>query len=131
MVRPLELAKELPLSLPPEKLHRVCSVQADLLSSGGVSLKTTPLLVAPRPADEAIAAADPETGNHPRFLKAASAPAAKSWPSPPGRPLHLALRPCRKVAWFCYAPLADFYSAIDNLAFAVDCAPHVHLPSSD
>ena len=25
----------------------------------------------------------------------------------------LALRPCRKVAWFCYAPLADFYSAVD------------------
>jgi hypothetical protein len=51
--------------------------------------------------------------NHQHFLNAASVPAAKSWPSPPdaGR---LALR--RKVAWFCYAPLADFYSysAVDN-----------------
>ena len=27
--------------------------------------------------------------------------------------MRLALRPCRKVAWFCYAPLADFYSAVD------------------
>lgn len=29
--------------------------------------------------------------------------------------MRLALRPCRKVAWFCYAPLADFYSAVDKL----------------
>ena len=28
--------------------------------------------------------------------------------------VRLALRPCRKVAWFCYAPLADFYSAVDT-----------------
>ena len=27
----------------------------------------------------------------------------------------LALRPCRKAAWFCYAPLAGFYSAVDTL----------------
>jgi hypothetical protein len=26
--------------------------------------------------------------------------------------VRLALRPCRKVAGFCYAPLADFYSAV-------------------
>ena len=32
-----------------------------------------------------------------------------------GRRPRLALRPCRKVAWFCYAPLADFYSAVDRM----------------
>jgi transposase len=32
--------------------------------------------------------------------------------------VRLALRPCRKVAWFCYAPLADFYSAVDNETWA-------------
>jgi hypothetical protein len=26
----------------------------------------------------------------------------------------LALRPRRKLAWFCYAPLADFSSAVDT-----------------
>jgi DNA replication protein DnaC len=62
----------------------------------------------PRPADEAIAAADPETG------KAASAPAAKSWPSP-GRPRCVLLYAHVAMAWFCYGPLADFYSAVDTL----------------
>jgi IstB-like ATP binding protein len=46
------------------------------------------------------------------FLKAAAAPATKSRPSPPRRTRHST--PSRKVAWFCYAPLADFYFGVDS-----------------
>src|SRR5258705_261895 len=50
--------------------------------------------------------------NHHSFLKAASAPATNPRPSPPRRTGHST--PSRKVAWFCYAPLADFYFGVDT-----------------
>jgi hypothetical protein len=44
--------------------------------------------------------------------------------------VRLALRPCRKVAWFCYAPLAGFYSAVDTLAKAGSAAMQTATPCS-
>ncbi len=52
--------------------------------------------------------------NHPRLLKATSAPATKPRPSPPGRPWRVVLDAhAAKLACFCSAPMAGFYSAVD------------------
>ena len=48
--------------------------------------------------------------NHPRLLKATSAPATKPRPSPPGRPW-----PTPQTGLFLLRPMAGFYSAVDTL----------------
>jgi hypothetical protein len=51
---------------------------------------------------------------HQRLLNGASTPATKPWPSPPGRTQHIELYVHAKLAWFCSATVAWFYSAVDS-----------------
>jgi hypothetical protein len=63
----------------------------------------------PRPATRPPQPPIQKPPKSPPFLKAASAPAAKPWPSPArADAARSVLRPRRKLAWFCSAPLAGF-----------------------